>query len=112
MRTCGWLAIGCLRVGWVVGQLIEDIVAVAHGGEASTATNGFWSALNMVTTERLPFLFFIEDNGYGISVPSRQQTPGGNIARNLEGFRGLAQPVDQVEALLATKTTTPTGASA
>jgi 2-oxoisovalerate dehydrogenase E1 component len=34
-------------------------------------------------------LFFIEDNGYGISVPSRQQTPGGNIARNLQGFRGL-----------------------
>jgi len=67
----------------------ENSIAVAHGGDASTATNGFWAALNIVTTERLPFLFFIEDNGYGISVPSRQQTPGGNIARNLEGFRGL-----------------------
>jgi 2-oxoisovalerate dehydrogenase E1 component len=42
-----------------------------------------------VTTERLPFLFFIEDNGYGISVSSQQQTPGGNIARNLASFRGL-----------------------
>ncbi len=67
----------------------ENSIAVAHGGEASTATNGFWSALNIATTERLPFLFFIEDNGYGISVPSRQQTPGGNIAANLQGFRGL-----------------------
>lgn len=55
-------------------------IAVAHGGDASTATNGFWAALNVVTTERLPYLFFIEDNGYGISVPSQQQTPGGNIA--------------------------------
>jgi 2-oxoisovalerate dehydrogenase E1 component len=64
-------------------------IAVAHGGEASTATNGFWAALNIATTERLPILFFIEDNGYGISVRSRQQTPGGNIARNLEGFQGL-----------------------
>jgi 2-oxoisovalerate dehydrogenase E1 component len=64
-------------------------IAVAHGGDASTATNGFWAALNVATTERLPLLFFIEDNGYGISVPSRQQTPGGNIARNLESFRGL-----------------------
>ncbi|HEX3846942.1 MAG TPA: transketolase C-terminal domain-containing protein [Steroidobacteraceae bacterium] len=64
-------------------------IAVAHGGDASTATNGFWSALNIVTTERLPFLFFIEDNGYGISVPTRQQTPGANVARNLESFRGL-----------------------
>src|ERR1700691_1623519 len=67
----------------------ENSIAVAHGGDASTATNGFWAALNIATTERLPVLFFIEDNGYGISVPSRQQTPGGNIARNLEAFRGL-----------------------
>jgi 2-oxoisovalerate dehydrogenase E1 component len=67
----------------------EGSIAVAHGGDASTATNGFWAALNIVTTERLPFLFFIEDNGYGISVPSRQQTPGGNIAKNLDGFHGL-----------------------
>jgi len=64
-------------------------IAVAHGGEASTATNGFWAALNIATTERLPLLFFIEDNGYGISVPAQLQTPGGNIARNLSAFRGL-----------------------
>src|SRR5580704_8938269 len=86
-------------VGWaqalryraeVLGDRECDIsIAVAHGGEASTATNGFWSSLNIATTERLPLLFFIEDNGYGISVPSRLQTPGGNIARNLEGFHGL-----------------------
>ena len=67
----------------------EGSIAVAHGGDASTATNGFWAALNVATTERLPLLFFIADNGYGISVPSRQQTPGGNIAANLLGFRGL-----------------------
>jgi 2-oxoisovalerate dehydrogenase E1 component len=64
-------------------------IAVAHGGDASTATNGFWAALNIATTERLPLLLFIEDNGYGISVPSQMQTPGGNIARNLSAFRGL-----------------------
>jgi 2-oxoisovalerate dehydrogenase E1 component len=64
-------------------------VAVAHGGEASTATNGFWSALTIATTQRLPMLFFIEDNGYGISVKSDFQTPGGNIAANLASFRNL-----------------------
>jgi 2-oxoisovalerate dehydrogenase E1 component len=64
-------------------------IAVAHGGDASTATNGFWAALNIATTERLPMLFFIEDNGYGISVPTHQQTPGGNIASNLAAFHGL-----------------------
>jgi 2-oxoisovalerate dehydrogenase E1 component len=65
-------------------------IAVVLGGDASTATNGFWSALNIATTLQLPLLFFIEDNGYGISVPARLQTPGGNIAANLRAFTGLA----------------------
>jgi 2-oxoisovalerate dehydrogenase E1 component len=64
-------------------------IAVVLGGEASTATNGFWSALNIATTLKLPMLFYIEDNGYGISVPAQLQTPGGNIAANLRAFSGL-----------------------
>jgi 2-oxoisovalerate dehydrogenase E1 component len=64
-------------------------IAVVLGGDASTATNGFWSALNIATTLKLPMLFYIEDNAFGISVPSRLQTPGGNIAANLRSFAGL-----------------------
>ncbi len=77
------------------------------GGEASVATNGFWSALTMATTLKLPMLFYIEDNGFGISVPGRLQTPGGDIARNLASFQNLlvrdgdgTDPV-QTELLLA-----------
>ena len=68
---------------------VGDAIAVALGGDASVATNGFWSALTMATTLKLPILFYIEDNGYGISVPSSFQTPGGNIAANLGSFKGL-----------------------
>ena len=64
-------------------------IAAALGGDGSVATNGFWSALTIATTLRLPMLFFIEDNGYGLSVPSSLQTPGGDIARNLESFDGI-----------------------
>src|SRR5512146_2004910 len=67
----------------------ERSIAVALGGDASVATGGFWSALTMATTLRLPMLFYIEDNGYGISVPSTLQTPGANIAANLGSFAGL-----------------------
>ena len=67
----------------------DRAIAVVLGGDASVATNGFWSALTIATTQRLPLLFCIEDNGYGISVPSRFQTPGGDIAANLASFRGL-----------------------
>jgi 2-oxoisovalerate dehydrogenase E1 component len=64
-------------------------LAVALGGDGSVATNGFWAALTIATTLELPMLFFIEDNGYGISVPKDFQTPGGNIAENLASFKNL-----------------------
>ena len=86
-------------VGWaqaityyrdVLGDKSYDrSIAVVLGGEASAATNGFWSALTIATTLKLPILFYIEDNGYGISVPSELQTPGGNIAANLASFKNL-----------------------
>ena len=76
------------------GKVLKDpsyseAVAVVLGGEASCATNGFWAALTIATTQKLPMLFYIEDNGYGISVPSSFQTPGGDIAANLASFQGL-----------------------
>jgi 2-oxoisovalerate dehydrogenase E1 component len=64
-------------------------ISVILGGDGSVATNGFWSALTIATTLSLPVLFFIEDNGYGISVESDFQTPGGNIANNLYSFKNL-----------------------
>jgi 2-oxoisovalerate dehydrogenase E1 component len=67
----------------------EGAIAVALGGDGSVATNGFWAALTSATTRKLPMLFYIEDNGYGISVPSLAQTPGGNIAENLASFKNL-----------------------
>lgn len=80
----------------------DGAIAVALGGEASVATNGFWSALTMATTLALPMLFYIEDNGLGISVRREMQTPGGNIADNLASFRNLmirdGDGTDPVEA--------------
>ena len=86
-------------VGWaqaityhrdVLGDKSYDgAMAVVLGGEASAATNGFWSALTIATTLKLPILFYIEDNRYGISVPADFQTPGGNIAANLASFQNL-----------------------
>ena len=71
-------------------ETYRGAIAVVCGGDGSIATNGFWSSLTLATTLRLPLLFVIEDNGYGISVPSHFQTPGGNIARNLASFKNLS----------------------
>jgi 2-oxoisovalerate dehydrogenase E1 component len=64
-------------------------IGVVLGGEGSVATNGFWSALTMATTLSLPMLFYIEDNGLGISVRGDMQTPGGDITKNLASFGNL-----------------------
>ncbi len=100
--TAGWAQALEYRAKVLKEKDCGDAISVALGGDGSVATNGFWSALTMATTLKLPMLFYIEDNGYGISVPSTFQTPGANIAANLSGFRGLkvlsGDGTDPVEA--------------
>lgn len=87
--AAGWAA-ALVHQREVLGdRSCEGALAVALGGEASVAANGFWSALTMATTLSLPMLFYIEDNGLGISVRSDLQTPGGSIAANLASFANL-----------------------
>ena len=87
--TAGWAqAIEYYR-SELKDEAYRGAIAVVLGGDASVATNGFWSALTIATTRKLPMLFYVEDNQYGISVPSSFQTPGGDIAANLASFSGL-----------------------
>ena len=87
--AAGWAQALCYRRSRLGDDAAEGSISVVFGGEGSVASNGFWSALTMATTLNLPLLFIIEDNGYAISVKSRLQTPGANIAANLAAFQGL-----------------------
>lgn len=68
----------------------KGAIGVSMGGDAAMSTSGFWAALNIATTNKLPHLFFIEDNGYGISVPQAVQTPGGDQVANLSAYKNLS----------------------
>lgn len=87
--TAGWAQAIEYRAKVMKEDKAKRAIAVCLGGDGSVATNGFWAALTIATTQKLPVLFYIEDNQYGISVPSTFQTPGGNIAANLASFDGL-----------------------
>ncbi|WP_097459459.1 alpha-ketoacid dehydrogenase subunit alpha/beta [Mangrovitalea sediminis] len=87
--TAGWAQAIEYRAQVMKDSSYDNAISLVLGGDGSVATNGFWSALTIATTQKLPMLFYIEDNGYGISVPSTFQTPGGDIARNLASFQGL-----------------------
>lgn len=88
--AAGWAQALRFRHEQLGEEAARGSIAVVFGGEGSVAGNGFWSALTMATTLRLPLLFVIEDNNYAISVRSGLQTPGGNIAANLASFANLA----------------------
>lgn len=61
----------------------KGAIGLSMGGDSSMSTIGFWAALNISTTHKLPHLFYIEDNGCGISVPQSEQAPGGDQVANL-----------------------------
>ncbi len=85
----GWAQAAKYRASVLKESAWEGAIGLAMAGDAACATNGFWSALTIATTQRLPYLFFIEDNGYGISVTGDLQTPGGDISANLASFTDL-----------------------
>jgi 2-oxoisovalerate dehydrogenase E1 component len=87
--TAGWAQAVVYRRTVLNDLSFANAIGVVLGGDASVATNGFWSALTMATTLKLPMLFYIEDNGFGISVPGEYQTPGADIAANLASFKNL-----------------------
>ncbi|WP_026620816.1 2-oxoisovalerate dehydrogenase E1 component (plasmid) [Ensifer sp. WSM1721] len=87
--TAGWAQAISYFSKHLKNKDYDRAIAVVLGGDASVASNGFWAALTAATTQRLPMLFYIEDNGFGISVPSTLQTPDGNIAANLAAWKNL-----------------------
>lgn len=100
--AAGWAQAVQYRAQVLADPSWDGAMAVALGGDGSVAANGFWAALNIVTPLKLPFLFFIEDNQYGISTPSSLQTPGGDIGANLAAYSNLlslsADGADPIEA--------------
>jgi 2-oxoisovalerate dehydrogenase E1 component len=64
-------------------------VAITCQGEATTSEGYVYEAINGASTERLPVIFVIQDNGYGISVPKKDQTANRKVAQNFSGFKNL-----------------------
>jgi 2-oxoisovalerate dehydrogenase E1 component len=66
-----------------------DEVTYVSLGDGATGEGEFWEFLNTISTERLPVVCVVEDNGYAISCPAEFHTPGGDVSRLIEGFPSL-----------------------
>ncbi|MEO6875660.1 MAG: thiamine pyrophosphate-dependent enzyme [Opitutaceae bacterium] len=72
-------------------------------GDASTRQGDFYEALCFAQERKLPVLFVVEDNGFGISTPTRHTTPRALGVLNEEQWRMIeGWDVETVHA--ATKT--------
>jgi 2-oxoisovalerate dehydrogenase E1 component len=64
-------------------------VAISSQGESSTSEGYCYEAINGASNEKLPVVFVFQDNGYGISVPKKDQTANEFAADNFTGFKNL-----------------------
>ncbi len=61
-------------------------VACAFTGEGATREGDFHEALSLAATWRLPVLFVVENNGYGLSTPTAEALPVTDIADAASGY--------------------------
>ncbi len=64
-------------------------VSLSSQGESSTSEGYCYEAINGASTSKLPVIFVLQDNGYGISVPKCDQTANEFAADNFSGFKNL-----------------------
>ena len=72
----------------------EDTVVLAVCGDGATSEGDFHEALNFAAVFHLPVVFFVQNNGYAISVPLRRQLAAPSIAHKAIGYGMPGQRVD------------------
>ncbi len=67
----------------------SDALVFASFGESSASEGYVFEAFNGASRERLPVIFVIQNNKYGISVPVHEQTANEIVADNFVGLKYL-----------------------
>lgn len=76
-------------VGRAMKRYNHKGVSISSQGESSVSEGYCYEAINGASCEKLPVIFVFQDNGYGISVPKRDQTANERVADNFSGFLNL-----------------------
>lgn len=64
----------------------EDKVSLAFTGEGGTSEGEFHEALNVAAVWNLPVIFIIENNGYALSTPVKEQYACENLVDRARGY--------------------------
>lgn len=72
----------------------EDTVAMVYIGDGGTSEGDFHEALNFAAVFKAPVVFFVQNNGYAISVPLSRQTAAPTLAYKGVGYGIRSEHVD------------------
>lgn len=72
----------------------EDFVALAFAGEGGTREGDFHEALSLAAVWKLPVIFVVENNGYGLSTPAAEALPVEDVAAAAAGYGMPGHVVD------------------
>lgn len=83
-------------VGWAHGQRTDgkDGVAIAYFGDGASSQGDVHEAMNFAAVMKAPVVFFIQNNGWAISVPTERQVAGGSVAARGAAYAIPALQVD------------------
>ncbi|UKA48373.1 pyruvate dehydrogenase [Arthrobacter sp. FW305-123] len=79
-------------VGWAHGQTLarhaagEMGVAMTYFGDGASSQGDVHEAMNFAAVMKSPVVFFIQNNGWAISVPTERQVAGGSVAARAAGY--------------------------
>lgn len=85
-----------LAAGVGLAHRLEETpqVTLAFSGEGATSEGEFHEALNVAAVWQLPVIFLIENNGYGLSTPVREQYRCEKLADRGPGYGMRALSID------------------
>ncbi|MBB4683367.1 thiamine pyrophosphate-dependent enzyme [Amycolatopsis jiangsuensis] len=90
-------------VGWAMGAKLDETggAAITYFGDGASSQGDVHEAMNFAGVYRLPVVFFCQNNGWAISVPTTQQVAGGSVAARAAGYglEGVRVDGNDVEAV-------------
>jgi pyruvate dehydrogenase E1 component alpha subunit len=74
-------------------------VGLAFLGDGASSQGDVHEAMNFAAILKAPVVFFVQNNGWAISVPTEQQVAGGSVAARAAGYGMAAVRVDGNDVL-------------
>ncbi len=82
-------ALHAVGVARAIKKYNGDEIAFASFGDSSVSEGYVYEAVSGAARERLPIIFVIQNNKYGISVTNKEQSANENVAENFVGFKDV-----------------------